>query len=111
MKKILIIFVTMVFFAITANAELIFRHTQTVCNRTGERLVFKRDGTFEVWQDDVLQNSGTYDIEGDNYDVIIITVADDNGDPIELRCRASTEGGQTLMYIVFQNTTYNPNNC
>jgi len=108
MKKILVLLVALIGFGISANAQSVkFRTTQTVCNGSiSERLVFKSDATFEIWQNSRLVHTGTYTIR--NSDELVLTVSNNGG---TWRLTASIIRGTTLSWARFESVRYEGNRC
>ena len=98
MKKFLLVLVAIIGFGITANAGVIFRSQQSVCSGN-EQIIFKSDGTVQVWTNSTLQYKGTYTIEGS---IIIMSV--EGG---QFRARASMNDSKTTLYdLTFNGTLY-----
>lgn len=91
------ILVAVIGLAFTANAQVVFRSTQSVCGRDGGQLIFKSNGTVEIWNDGIYAGQGTYNIESK---IIIMTF--DGG---KMRLSAH-HNGQTLYSVTFQSDTY-----
>jgi len=96
MKKYLMILLAVACFGLSANAT-VFRSKQSVCGKDGGQLIFKSDGSVEVWNNGVYAGEGTYTIEEN-----IIIMSFENG---KMRLSAN-HNGQTLNNVSFRGDTY-----
>ena len=99
MKKLILILVAIIGFGFSANAGVVFRSQQSVCY-SNEQVVFKSNGTVEMWMSGELQLTGTYTIEGN---VIIMTMS--NGRVF--RTQASMNDSKTTLFsLTFNSFSY-----
>ncbi|MDR1984149.1 MAG: hypothetical protein LBQ28_04935 [Prevotellaceae bacterium] len=94
MKKLFVILVVMIGFAISANAQVSFRTRQSVC-ADGARIEFLTNGVVKFWENDRLTAEGKYTIDG-TYIIL----------DRELRLTASISNGAILNNVTFRKKTF-----
>lgn len=98
MKKIMLLFALVVSMAIFAQG-VGFRSNQSLCNGN-EQVILKTDHTVEIWGNNMLVYSGTWERDGN---VIIMTL-----EGAKIRCQIIIGSDANIHKLTFNDTNYYP---
>jgi hypothetical protein len=109
-KKIVLIFVAMICFGIInvdAQQRTLFRTTQKLCSKNGERLEFYRDGSCLI-RTSTLRFEGTYALENNKKEIVV------KYESLTFRATVTWHDVTThdkVIYAVFEGIKYERNLC